>query len=525
MYRILIADDEQNIREGLEDLVQRKASRWEVAALAKDGKDAMEKARETLPDAILTDICMPHLNGLDFLETIRTEMPDTKLLVLSGYDQFDYAVQALRIGVSDFLLKPLESFRLLEVLDRLAEELDGQAEKRSQAEEMHLQTKKDGILLLEQFFVRALFGTIEQKQGEQMDPRLAGSNYCCVVCDASEEFRETVERFLQQRLEEDVYAISLRLGAPGQMVMVFWSQCKAENPQNFFLQLHQLLAAVAVQCRKTADQDVHFFMGKIVTSPQKLRHSYRQALDAKNYVFPEQAQQITTYKDTLESSFAVCPQIPRQMEKDIAAAVKCGNERAFFEGCDALMQWFREERIQNAVYIRMCILSLCYAILRDNREGQNMSYYEFTNFQKEIMGASSLEELRTHFENFVQLSWMNQRNVGMQHQSLKQRVESIVEENLGNIDFSLDVVAGRLFISPNYLRQLFKQESGQTFTEFLTEKRMLHAKMLLGNPKVKIGDVAEWCGYADSRYFSSCFKKFWQMTPSEYQMMMQNQKS
>ena len=83
--------------------------------------------------------------------------------------------------------------------------------------------------------------------------------------------------------------------------------------------------------------------------------------------------------------------------------------------------------------------------------------------------------------------------------------------------FSLDDVAAALFISPNYLRQLFKQETGQTFTEFLTAQRMQHAHILLGNPQTKVCDVAEQAGYADSRYFSVCFKKFYHMTPSEYQ--------
>ena len=224
MYRILIADDEANIRDGLEDLVCRKASRWEVAAVAKDGAEALIKARETLPDAILTDICMPHLNGLDFLETLRAEMPDTKLLVLSGYDQFDYAVQALRIGVSDFLLKPLESFRLLEILDRLAEELDCQAEKRAKTEAARSQMQKDSIMRLEQFFVKALLGTMEQSQEERMASCLRGSNFCCVFCDIPEAFRAAAERLFQQRMEDDLRMILLRLGVPVQTVLVFWTK-------------------------------------------------------------------------------------------------------------------------------------------------------------------------------------------------------------------------------------------------------------------------------------------------------------
>ena len=83
----------------------------------------------------------------------------------------------------------------------------------------------------------------------------------------------------------------------------------------------------------------------------------------------------------------------------------------------------------------------------------------------------------------------------------------MVQAHISDIDFSLDDVAAALFISPNYLRQLFKQETGQTFTEFLTAQRMQHAHMLLGNPQTKVCDVAEQAGYADSRYFSVCFKK------------------
>ena len=167
--------------------------------------------------------------------------------------------------------------------------------------------------------------------------------------------------------------------------------------------------------------------------------------------------------------------------------------------------------------MRMCVLSLCYSILQQCIEQEELSYYEFTNFQKEVMSARSLEELRTHFENFVHLRWLRQQNNPPPRRTLADRVAEVVQDNLSNIGFSLDDVASVLYISPNYLRQLFKQETGQTFTEYLTAQRMQRARMLLGNPKIRISDAAEQCGYADPRYFSVCFKKYWHMTPSEYQ--------
>lgn len=517
MYRILIADDEPNIREGLADLISQRAQRWEVAAVACDGLDALEKARQTLPDAILSDICMPHMNGLDFLENLLAEMPDTKLLVLSGYDQFDYAVQALRIGVSDFLLKPLETFRLLEVLDRLANELDEQAVHMAKVEELNTRLEKDNHLRLERYFQEVLLGVGTQESPAKIEQAFAGANYCCVLCDEVTSGKNQLDSLFQQRLDGDIRMLLLRMGMPAHLVLVFWTV----KTDSFFLNLHHILSSVAVQNKKSTGRDIHFFLGQIVDEPKQLRVSYRQSIEAKNYAFPEQAPTIMTYKETLERSLAPCPQIPEQLEKDITAAVKCGNEGVFFQCCNALFQWIRSEDIHNAVYTRMCVLSLCYAILRDNRNIQKMSYYEFVNFQKEIMAAGDLEELRTLLENFARFQWINQRKASAGHATLTQRVEAIVEENLDNIDFSLDVVAGQLYISPNYLRQLFKEESGQTFTEFLTAKRMLRAKMLLGNPKMRVGDAAEQCGYADPRYFSSCFKKYWHLTPSEYQLMAQ----
>ena len=109
MFQILIADDEPNIREGVRQFITRRCPEWQVVGAARDGKEALAMAERFLPDCIMTDITMPHVNGLEFLEKIKEELPDAKLLILSGYDDFEYAVQGMRLGVSDYLLKPLDT--------------------------------------------------------------------------------------------------------------------------------------------------------------------------------------------------------------------------------------------------------------------------------------------------------------------------------------------------------------------------------------------------------------------------------
>lgn len=516
MYRIMIADDEESIREGVAHLIRQRCPRWEVDASSRDGLEALARAKEILPHAVLTDISMPHMNGLDFLENLMGVLPEAKLLVLSGYDQFEYAVQALRLGVSDYLLKPLDADKLVSLLDNFAAELDEKNRRQEQVRYLHSRAETASWLELKTYFRAAIRGVPLPAPTEEMARYAAGGSFCCVLCNGMKDRLELLEAMLDQRMEAPIRRVLLPLEPPAELAIVFWVP-REEDP-SFFLTLNHVLGSIAVECKRTLELEVRFFIGHICGTPQRLKHSYWRALKARDYAFPEDTAPVTSYEDVLESSLLPCKQIPEQLQKDIPAAVTCGNRAAFFQSCQDLFAWFRQENIRDATYMRMCILSLCYAILYGNREFGTMSYYEFTNFQTEVMAAGSLEELRTHFENFVRLLWLRQQDrIRPPRRTLAERVEEIVRTQLSNMDFSLDDVAARLFISPNYLRQLFKQETGQTFTEFLTAQRMHRAKMLLGIPKMRVSDAAEQCGYADSRYFSVCFKKFWHMTPSEYQ--------
>lgn len=516
MYRLLIADDEESIREGVAGFVRQSCPAWEVAALAQDGREALALARDTLPDAVLTDITMPHMNGLEFLESLSDLLPEAKLLVLSGYDQFEYAVQALRLGVSDYLLKPLDTAKLVAALDRFAAELDAQALRWTQIETLRTNTQKNNELELQSYFRAALLG---EEPPVLSAPNAAfaaeGTSYCCVLCDGLDAQRGLLERALEQRLYGAVRTVLLRLGTPLRQAVVFCAPCTARA--GLFLTLSHALTSIAVSCKRTQGLDVRFFVGCIAETPQKLELSYHQCVQARAYAFPEQAAVVTTYEDVLASKLLPCPELPEPLLRDLPAAVQCGSRAAFTEGCETLFQWFVEQDIRDATFIRMCVLRLCYSILQKPASDMLMSYYEFTNFQQEVMAAASLEELRACFENFVSLYWLRCQGEKPPRRVLTQRVNEVVQAHLSDIDFSLDDVAATLFISPNYLRQLFKQETGQTFTEFLTAQRMKHAHMLLGNPQTKVCDVAEQAGYADSRYFSVCFKKFYHMTPSEYQ--------
>ena len=211
MYRLLIADDEESIREGVADFVRQNCPEWDVAALARDGREALALAREILPDAVLTDITMPHMNGLEFLESLSDLLPEAKLLVLSGYDQFEYAVQALRLGVSDYLLKPLDTAKLVSALSRFAAELDAQALRWAQIETLRTNTQKTNELELQSYFRAALLGEeLPALSAANAVFAQEGTSYCCVLCDGLDAQRALLERVLEQRLYGAVRTVLLR---------------------------------------------------------------------------------------------------------------------------------------------------------------------------------------------------------------------------------------------------------------------------------------------------------------------------
>ena len=192
-----------------------------------------------------------------------------------------------------------------------------------------------------------------------------------------------------------------------------------------------------------------------------------------------------------------------------------GNSQSLEAAADRLFTWFQKEQNGNAAFIRSNVLAASHRILGYETNTAAITYLEAEKFRQSVMKAESLEELKREFLHF--LRFMGEKKAGCvrQEQSVAQKVDRIIQENISNPEFSLDDVAGLLFISPNYLRQLFKQETGMTFVEYLTRTRMKQAKMLLDTGEVRVADVAEQVGYREPRYFSSCFKKLYQISPSD----------
>lgn len=211
MFQILIADDEPNIREGVRQFITRRCPEWQVVGAARDGKEALAMAERFLPDCIMTDITMPHVNGLEFLEKIKEELPDAKLLILSGYDDFEYAVQGMRLGVSDYLLKPLDTELLIQRLDAFAAELT-QRQQQWQDRVQQMQQRLHQEQKIRELMWRASAGELASEEMKELQQFCIGSDrYLVALFQGGPEIRQELPALLNQRFEKklDAYLLSM----------------------------------------------------------------------------------------------------------------------------------------------------------------------------------------------------------------------------------------------------------------------------------------------------------------------------
>lgn len=221
MFQILIADDEPNIREGVRQFITRRCPEWQVVGAARDGKEALAMAERFLPDCIMTDITMPHVNGLEFLEKIKEELPDAKLLILSGYDDFEYAVQGMRLGVSDYLLKPLDTELLIQRLDAFAAELT-QRQQQWQDRVQQMQQRLHQEQKIRELMWRASAGELASEEMKELQQFCIGSDrYLVALFQGGPEIRQELPALLNQRFEKKLDAYVLNHSVEGMSFIVF----------------------------------------------------------------------------------------------------------------------------------------------------------------------------------------------------------------------------------------------------------------------------------------------------------------
>ena len=550
MYKLMLVDDEVDVREGLLSEIDWEMHGFVVEGTAENGREAMELIDRLSPDVVLTDISMPFMDGLALSDWIRREHPAVRIVLLSGYDEFEYAQRAIKLDIDEYILKPFDAEQIVQVIKKVKERLDVEIARRKDMELLRKHYLTSLPVLRETFLISLLSRKlpisqiVEKARGYELnlngkqyvvsavsleqDPELAGAEEAMTPNSSTSASEKG-----SLRVSGD---IDLQLFAVWNIAEELWNGQKLGKA--FIYQNHVVLltisenedAAAVLKGTLEALQDIvvqiERFLKLTVTigvgGPVKLltdlKYGYEDALHALDYRVIQSTQRVI-YIGDVERRFVNKLRFDELKEHELIRCMKVGSPREMQEVIHSL---FDEMTHEGASYkdFQVYVLELLTAVLKAAKDadadmedifgGSNLI---FAQLQK----LSSLSAAREWFETLC-TKLMQHISSNRQH-SYKQLVQQAIDytkANFGDSELSVNQVCGHLHISAGYFSGMFKKEVKHTFVSYLMNLRMEAAKELLLTTELKSFEIAEKVGFSEPNYFSFCFKKQVGISPKEY---------
>ena len=522
-YRVLLADDEEEIRAGISRKIDWAGLGFALVGEAENGAEALELSEQLRPDVVLTDIKMPFMDGLELCRRLRQSLPAAKLVVFSGFDDFEYARQAVGMGVSEYIMKPINAPEMGEVLIRLREQLDRQRMERRDMETLRRRYEESLPVLRELFYTRLLDGRIRPDQVAdraaryELDmPEGAWTAALTRVGGAGESEAQRDELLLLSALA----FLDEHFQLPGACVRsLLYNDAVAllvrlEGPE----QVYALTEEMCALARSILGMSLTVGIGQPCAGPGELRQSAdgaRSALDYQVLVGEERA----IYIGDLEPDRSVRLSFGEEDQRALESAVKLGSREQVEALVEQLTHRVRETR-RSLSQCHLFFLEIVTAMIRLARSGGDEVEEQFS---RSFTGMVSFSD----FHSPEELGrWLCARCLKLQELLGRQRTDSawktveqakaFIAGNYADCDLSVESMCAHLHLSATYFSTLFKRETGQSFTAYVTELRMGQAARMLQDTDEKTYLIAEKTGYTDPNYFSYVFKRHFGVTPSKY---------
>ena len=528
MLKVFLVEDEFVIRQGIKNSVDWASHGYEFCGEASDGELAFPMIQRERPDIVITDIKMPFMDGLALSSLIKKEFPWMEVIILTGYEEFAYAKEGIRLGVSRYLLKPINGEELLREVDGLAEKIREKRLQNSIQEKYKEEMEERQLFERKEFFRYLMSGELTLSQlldkADQLSLRISALWYNVVllrydVLDhvAGEYSADLVviEEKLPEMIREDRCLLFDR-NLEGK-ALVF----KADSEEELEKEQKETLEKILSLLRSY--ENVRFFggIGRPVNRLRELPQSFREAGRAFAHRFLTDPNRILDSRELSEKSFlqkedaALSTIDPGHLDRNkIMEFLRTGDE----EETDFFMEEFFRELGSNALE---STLFRQYITLD--------TYFSAARFLEELGNTSEESRLSapgTFHDEAEAFSYMvktikyaisqREKAANSRYRDVVLQVMTYIGENYAKEELSLNQVASHVNFSPNHLSTIFSQETGIPFIRYVTDLRMNKAKELLRCTGKKASAISQEVGYRDPHYFSYLFKKTQGLTPTQY---------
>ena len=544
MLKTFLVEDEVVIREMIKKMIPWEQYGFELAGEAADGEMALPLILKSKPDLLITDIKMPFMDGLTLCRLVKKELPDIRIVILSGYDDFNYAKQAISIGVEDYLLKPITKNAFIERLEEIHNRYEHEKTQREYYEKFRLEMQEYEKNASRDFFetlVRADSDLAElYRRADKLNLDIVAEAYNILIFtpDTSEGNYNSYEECSDWEAEVQDKINTYFLNHP--VAILFrhqvFSYAILVKGQKDTIEKNTEECVKAIQ--DIMDQterrtDWFIAVGKSADRLSMLGHSYRTAVRANSFRYlydghildyqsleaQKENQSDSRREDSVQlRNVNINALNPAILQKFLSSGLA-------EEVDDFIRDYFNaigQEPMGSLVFRNYVVLNVRFSVLSflkklgcDDRE---ISGQEMENIMDET--GKTIEAAVAYCGKILKKAIaLRDENAGDQNRSVLKLAVDFIDHNYMDEEISLNKAAHVANVSANHFSALFSQNMGQTFTEYLTDLRMNKAKELLRCTAMRSSEIAGEVGYKDAHYFSYLFKKTQGMTPSEYRKM------
>lgn len=522
MYTVIVADDEEEIRRALVKKMDWNSLGFELVGEASNGAEALELVEKLGPDLLLTDIMMPFIGGIELARQVREVRPSTQIAFLTGYEVFEYAKKAIQYNIISYILKPISSEEMGVELVKIRKLIDKKFEQFRSSEQAreHLDTLSFVMPLLLDGYTHA---DSKQHRGsiiseaDKQGLLVPGSetSYCVLVTSVSDESginvtsKATVNSF---DLILDKYLQHVSFFANGRVVTLLHGTLRTLEKY-----LHIAVEDISQSVRRIMNCQASIGISRISDDILNLHELYVEAMNAISYN-NDTAGSIRYISDVENDYFSDIEMFENFVAEE-ERLVRGGLSREAGEACDKLFDAMSNvsKYKLSANFIVPNLTSSVYKILYSvvDKEHADRLQEQCPLQMTDLNG--NIDNIRAYCRKLcvlaAELVEDQCQKSGSRHCEL---ALEIINKEFSDPDISLVSVSRQIAVSPNYLSALVRKETGSTFIELLTRRRMEEAQQLLKYPAFKVKDVATKCGYTDQHYFSYSFKKETGMSPIQF---------
>jgi len=541
MFKVFLVEDENVVREGIRKNILWEQYGFHYTGDASDGELALPLIRKIQPDLLITDIKMPFMDGLSLIELVRKELPKTKIVIISGYDDFLYAQQAIRMGVDQYLLKPIIKEKLVEVLLGLHEKMQEERRQQEYIENFKREAQEYENFSRRRFFEQIVTGGLSVSEisetAKNLNIDINAPFYNIVLFSlSSAEYDGSAPEIYTENLVKVQENVTNYIIYHPDLIFFRWNittyavLIKGSQEDIIERNTRDCIENIKNRCIK-AGQDIGWYIasGTPVSRLGGIPACFAEASRILSYRYLCPDDHILS-----ESSIMNLRKNNRsktgESNKEIDLAhvrkfISSGTEHEIDNFLDQILQNSGDEFASLPMFCRYLKMTIYFAAIEYlDSIGCRADSLWSTKFRPDD-SASTIDDVRRYAHQVIKqaIELRDRESAKQQHDILRKAID-FIDKCYSDTSISLDKVAKIVNISPNYLSAIFSQEIGQTLIEYLTNKRIDEAKRMLRQTDKRLSEIAIAVGYKDPRYFSFVFRKVTGCTPSDYRRGMNSER-